>query len=166
MSCLPAQGPRAIELAVVSGRSHNDVAAEFGVSRFALNRHWSNHITPAQRAHFLGAPIEIGKLAEMAAREDRSLIDYLSILRSELIRLFFRARDDGKVFEAQLLAQRLLSTLEAIGKVNGQLRQAGITINNVNTNTVGSVNSGPALILSDPQVIKLQSTIISALALS
>jgi hypothetical protein len=50
--------------------------------------------------------------------------------------------------------------------VNGQLRQAGITINNVNTNTVGSVNSGPALILSDPQVIKLQSTIISALALS
>jgi hypothetical protein len=71
-----------IELAVASGRSHNDVAAEFGVSRFALNRHWSNHITPAQRAHFLGAPIEIGKLAEMAAREDRSLIDYLSILRS------------------------------------------------------------------------------------
>jgi hypothetical protein len=155
---------RRIELAIADGRSHNDVAAEYGLSRFAINRHWMHHVTPVQKAQFLGAPIEISKLVERAAKEDRSLIEYLTIVRSELLRLFMQARDAGMVVEASRIAQSLLSCLESIGKVNGQLRQAGITINNVNAGTVGNVSSGPALILGDPQVVRLQSTIIRALA--
>jgi hypothetical protein len=108
----------------------------------------------------MGAPIELNRLAERAAREDRSLIEYLGIMRSELMRLFMQAKDSGKVFEASHIAKSLLSCLESIGRVNGQLRSAGITINNVNAGTVGSVSSGPTLILNDPQVIRMQSMII------
>jgi hypothetical protein len=153
-----------IELAIADGRSHNEVAAEFGLSRFAVNRHWAHHVTAIQKAGFMGAPIELNKLAERAAKEDRSLIEYLGIMRSELMRLFLQAKNSGKVFEASHIAKSLLSCLESIGKVNGQLRSAGITINNVNAGTVGAVSSGQTLILSDPQVVRLQSTIISALA--
>src|SRR5438105_11467854 len=98
------------------------------------------------------------KLAKRAAEEDRSLIDYLSILRSELLHLFLSAKERGLTYDASSIAQRLLNTLESIGRLNGQLRQAGITINNTNTAT------GPTIVLNDPQVIKLQSTIIRALA--
>jgi hypothetical protein len=158
------QDRRRIELAIASGRSHNDVADEFGLSRFAINRHWAHHVTPVQKAQFLGAPLEIGKLAERAAQEDRSLIEYLGIVRSELMHLFTQAKDSGKVFEASHIAKSLLSCLESIGRVNGQLRAAGISITNINGAVSNTVNAGPALIMSDPQVVRMQSTIIRALA--
>jgi hypothetical protein len=149
-----------IELACASGRSHYDIAAEFGISRHAVNRHWRAHVTDMRKAILIGGPVAIAKLAERAAEEDRSLLDYLSILRSELFHLFLAAKERGLTFDAASIAQRLLSTLEAIGRLNGQLRQAGITINNVN-----AVSSGPTtLVLNSPEVIKLQSTIISALS--
>lgn len=121
-------------------------------------RHWQNHTSPARKAELIGGPVAIAKLAKRAAEEDRSLIDYLSILRSELLHLFMNAKERGLTFDAASIAQRLLNTLEAIGRVNGQLRQAGITINNVN-----SVSTGPAIVLDDPAVIKLQTAIIRAL---
>jgi hypothetical protein len=87
------------------------------------------------------------------------LLDYLSILRSELLHLFLAAKDRGLTFDAASIAQRLLNVLEAIGRLNGQLRQAGITVNVAN-----SVNSWPTVVLNDPQIIKMQSAIIRALS--
>jgi hypothetical protein len=105
--CLVCRHPerRRIELAVAEGRTHNDVAAEFGLSRFALNRHWAHHVSDVRKAEFMGAPIELNKLAERAAKEDRSLIEYLGIMRSELMRLFMQARDDGKGFRSLAYSQ-------------------------------------------------------------
>jgi hypothetical protein len=145
-------------LECASGRSDRLIGLEFGLSRDSVRRHWIGHVSAARKAELIGGPVAIAKLAQRAAEEDRSLIDYLSILRSELFHLFLSAKERGLTFDAASIAQRLLSTLEAIGKVNGQLRQAGITINNVNS------TSGPTIVLNDPQVVKLQSTIIRALA--
>jgi hypothetical protein len=78
--------------------------------------------------------------------------------------LFTQAKDSGKVFEASHIAKSLLSCLESIGRVNGQLRAAGISITNINGAVSNTVNAGPALIMSDPQVVRMQSTIIRALA--
>jgi hypothetical protein len=147
-----------IELGCASGRSHYDIAAEFGISRHAVNRHLRAHVTDMRRAILIGGPVAIAKLAERAAEEDSSLLDYLGILRSELFHLFLQAKEHGLTFDAASIAQRLLNVLEAIGRLNGQLRQAGITVNVTN-----SVNSGPTLVLNDPQIIKMQATIIRAL---
>jgi hypothetical protein len=153
-----------IEHACGGTRSHYEIAREFGVTRFSVDRHWANHVSPSQKAQLLSGAATIAELAERAAKEDRSLVDYLSILRSELLRLFLRARDDGKVFEASHIAQRLLSTLESLGKLTGQLRSAGISITNINGAVSNSVSSGPTLIMNDPQIVKMQATIIRALA--
>jgi hypothetical protein len=106
----------------------------------------------------IAGPVQIAKLAQRAVEEDRSLLDYLSILRSELLRLFLSAKQRGLTYDAASIAQRLLNVLEAIGLLNGQLRQAGIVINN----TVGSSNQ--TIVLNSPEVARLQSVIIRALS--
>jgi hypothetical protein len=115
------------------GRSDRRVAAEFGVARHSVRRHCLRHVTSVRKAELIGGPVVVARLAKRAAEEDRSLLDYLSILRSELLHLFLAAKERGLTFDAASIAQRLLNTLEAIGRVNGQLRQAGITVNNVNS---------------------------------
>jgi hypothetical protein len=144
---------------MAAGRSLQSVGDEFGLSKDAVRRHWQNHVTPARRAELIAGPVQIAKLAQRAVEEDRSLLDYLSILRSELLRLFLSAKQRGLTYDAASIAQRLLNTLEAIGRLTGQLRQAGITINNV----AGSV-SNQTLVLNSPEVAKLQGTIIRALS--
>jgi hypothetical protein len=116
-----------------------------------------------RKAQLVVGPIAIAELARRAAEEDRSLIDYLSILRTKPFHLFLTAKERGLTYDAASIAQRLLNVLEALGKLSGQIRQAaGITINNVNA--VSSVNAGPTLVMNDPQIIKMQSAIIRSLA--
>jgi hypothetical protein len=143
-----------------SGTSHYDIAAEFHVSRYSVNRHWANHVTPSRKAELIAGPVQIAKLARRAADEDCSLIDYLAILRSELLRLFMDARQRGLIADAASVAQRLLNTLDAIGKLTGQLRAGGIVINNVAS--IGS--TAPTIVLNDPSIVRMQATIIRALA--
>jgi hypothetical protein len=69
----------------------------FGPSKDAIARHWKNHVTPCRKAELVAGPIQIAQLAKKTAEEDRSLLDYLSILRSELLHLFLsgqRTRTD------------------------------------------------------------------------
>jgi hypothetical protein len=162
--CLVCHHPEVarIEFACSSGlRSHRQIAAEYKLSRFTIDRHWNNHVSPQRKAELLGVPATIADMAAAAAKEDRNILDYLSILRSELLRLFMKAKEHDSLRDASHIAQRFLETIETIARLNGQLRQAGIVINN---NAVGVVNSGPQIVMNDPQVIKMQSTIIRALA--
>jgi hypothetical protein len=155
--------PARIEFACSSGlRSHYQIAAEYKVTRFSVDRHWKNHVSPARKAELLGGPATIADMAAAAAKEDRNILDYLQIMRSELLRLFLLAKERNSLRDASHIAQRFLETLEVIARLNGQLRQAGVVINNVNA--VGAVNSGPQLIMNDPAIVRLQATIIRALA--
>jgi hypothetical protein len=151
-----------IELASASGKSDRKIAAEFGLRRDSVRRHWLNHVTPPRKAELVAGPIELAKLAKMAAEQDASLLDYLSILRTNLFWLFEDARKRGLVLDCASIADKLLKVLKVIGELSGQLRQAGlVTINNVNA--VGSMSSGPTLVINDPAVIRMQAAIIHAL---
>jgi hypothetical protein len=147
-----------IELELAAGVSLQKVGDEFGLTKDSVARHWNSHVPSARKAELIGGPVAIRNLAKRAAEEDRSLIDYYTILRSELFHLFQDARQRGLTFDCASIADRLLRTLDGIGKLTGQLRAAGITINNVNS------VSGPTLILNDPQVVRLQSVIIRSLS--
>jgi hypothetical protein len=159
--CEHKDRPR-IELACASGQSDRKIAAEFGVSRDSVRRHWAGHVSASRKAELVAGPVELAKLAKMAAEQDASLLDYLAILRTNLFWLFEDARKRGLVLDCASIADKLLKVLKVIGELSGQLRQAGITINNVNA--VGSVNAVPALVLNDPQIIRMQAAIISALS--
>jgi hypothetical protein len=84
-----------IELELASGRSDRKVAAEFGVARDSVRRHWLGNVTSVRKAELIGGPVAVARLAKRAAEEDRSLIDYLAILRSELLHMFLAAEGAG-----------------------------------------------------------------------
>ena len=102
----------------------------------------------------LGGRAAIANLAERARAEDRSLLDYLSILRSRLMTIF---NAGGSAYDMGIIAQRLLNVLGEIGRLTGELKQqAAISITNVN-------GAQQTLIMSNPEVVRLQQTIIKAL---
>ena len=93
-----------IEFACSSGlRSHYQIAHEYKVTRFSVDRHWRNHVSAARKAELLGGPATIADMAAAAAREDRNILDYLQILRSELLRLLCRRKSATRYVTPRIL---------------------------------------------------------------
>jgi hypothetical protein len=105
----------------------------------------------------LGGPVAIAELAKRAAQEDESVLTYFGILRTELFRLFLNAKEAGRVGDASLIAKRLVDVLGAIGKLTGEVREAAVSIHNVQNNI-----SAP-IVFGDPEIAKFQATVIKAL---
>lgn len=143
-----------IEMLRIGGASLDAVAEKFGVSRDAIHRHVTNHVEPEMRANYLAGPIALHQLAQRAADEGVSLLDYLSIMRSTLFRQFDVAASVGDHHGVGMISGRLLETLREIGKLTGELTKAtgNIQINN------------NLLVLQSPLFAEAQSAVISALA--
>src|SRR5438046_10127529 len=73
-----------IEIECAAARPDRAIADQFGLKRDAVRRHWQNHVSTARKAELITGQLKIQRLAEKSLEEDRSLLDYLSILRSEL----------------------------------------------------------------------------------
>jgi hypothetical protein len=71
-----------IECAKVAGRGLDDIAKEFGIHRDALWRHMQRHVTPETKIGYLAGPAKLSELANLATDENKSLIEYLAIVRS------------------------------------------------------------------------------------
>jgi hypothetical protein len=80
-----------IEMAHVAGRSIDDIGPEFGVHRDAVWRHMTRHVSEETKIGYLAGPIKLGELANLAASENKSVIEYLAILRSILFGALDRA---------------------------------------------------------------------------
>ena len=123
----------------VGGASLSALADKFNVSRSAVFRHCKNHVSPQRRAELTAGPAAVEQLANAAADESRSLLDYLSITRSVLFSQFLNAADAGDRVGVANVAGRLLESLRELGRLTGELRHvSGITVNNNTLNIVGS----------------------------
>jgi hypothetical protein len=141
-----------IERAHVAGASLNAISAKYGVSRDSVHRHMKRHLSEEARASYL-ADIPMSELAEKAAAEGTSVLDYLKIIRSTLMQQFQIAAGVGDKHATGMLAGRLTDVLREIGKITGELgaMASSVTINN---NT---------LIMNSPVVASLQAAILQAL---
>jgi hypothetical protein len=141
-----------IEMLRIGGASLDALAEKFGVGRDAIFRHVANHVEPEMRANYLAGPIALHQLAQRAADEGVSLLDYLSIVRSTLIRMFDVAASVGDRNGVAVISGRLLETLREIGKFTGELRDVGnVTVNN------------NLLVLQSPLFAEAQLAVIGAL---
>jgi hypothetical protein len=96
-------------------------------------------------------PAKVEQLANAAAEESKSLLDYLGIARSVLFNQFLNAAEAGDRLGVVNVAGRLLESLREIGRLTGELRQlSGVTINN---NTLN--------IVSSPQFLTLQEGLLT-----
>jgi hypothetical protein len=114
-----------------------------------------------RKADMIAGREAMANLAARSRAEDRSLLNYLAILRSTPMRIFLEAQKKGHAYDCALLSSRIVNVLELTAKVTGELREhsdgLGITINNVNA------QGAPVITLSDPEVAKVQATVIRAL---
>jgi hypothetical protein len=145
-----------IEMAHVSGRSIDDIGPEFGVHRDAVWRHMTKHVTQETKVRYLCGPIKLGELANLAADEHRSVIEYLAILRSILFGQLDRSAQQNKAAEVAHLGHRTLDVLREIGRLTGELSSfASQNISFINNQTT---------ILNSPIVTELQTELLETLA--
>jgi hypothetical protein len=142
-----------IEATRVSGASLDSIAAKHGISRDALHRHCKNHLSDDLRAEYLAA-VPLRELAEKAAAEGLTVLEYLSLVRGILtqqLQLANSVNDRNGVANISRVLNDTLGKIAAITGEMGSIAARNITINN-------HVN-----ILQAPEVIDLRSDLMKAL---
>ena len=126
-----------MEVYRADGVSLRAIASQFGVKKDSISRHFTNHVTDKRKAELLAGPARVQGLANRAAEESRSLLDYLSITRSVLFNQFLAAAECGDRNGVAGIGSKLLEALREIGRITGELRTlSGISITNNNLTLV------------------------------
>jgi hypothetical protein len=141
-----------IELALVSGVSCRAIGRKYAVSRDAAWRHLRNHVPPERRAELVAGPLKPAELAERAADEGLTLLEYVAMVRNSLMARFLAASEADDRQGTALIAGRLLDCLRLTAQLSGELSKAGASI----TNNIA--------ILQSPLMADLQSMLIRTLA--
>jgi hypothetical protein len=140
--CKHAERSR-IEALHCAGVSLERLAEKFDVHKDAVWRHMQRHVTEERKASYLIGPAKIAALAEVAAEESESILDYLNILRSSLFALLDKRAAEGDHYAVSMLSSRATEVLREIGKLTGQISNfANNTVINVQNNTT-ILNSPP-----------------------
>jgi hypothetical protein len=143
-----------IEALRCAGASLDNVAGKFSISRDALHRHFHNgHVTEDARAQYL-SDVPIAELAQLAASEGTSVLQYLSLVRSILMQEFQLASQTHSHHATSALAGRLNEVLRTIGTLSGEMSEVAarsITIH-------GNIN-----VMNHPAIATLQAKILEAL---
>jgi len=120
-----------IELQLAAGgASLNAIARKYGISRHALARHWHGHVTDERRAALTMGPVKQITLAAQVSEEAESVIDHYRAVRAGLYRVFDSALEAGDRNGAALVAGRLLTCLDSMARLTGQLATSPLVQNN------------------------------------
>jgi hypothetical protein len=143
-----------IELLKCGGASLNALAEKFGVSRDSVDRHWRRHVTAEAKMSYLLGPSDMATIAEKAAVEGDSVIDYLKMCRTTLVAQLAAANEAGDARAAAFVVNSLTRTLEVMARVSGEVASiaGSLTINNTNVQ-----------ILNHPQFATVQAAMLKAL---
>jgi hypothetical protein len=116
---------------IVGGAGREAVSKNFGLHYDALWRHMKNHVSQETRALYI-ADIPLTELAERAAKEGVSLLDYLTIQRSTLMQLMLQAAGINDYQGAAAISGRLRDVINDIGRFTGEMLRAApaTTVNN------------------------------------
>jgi hypothetical protein len=145
-----------IELLHAGGASFEALAAKFGVDRDAIWRHWHDHVTDEAKAGYLCGPAELATLAERAAIEGDSVLDYLRLCRTVLVGQLAAMSEAGDGRGAAFVAGQLTRTLEAIARVTGEIGELARSTININGNV--------SILTDSPAFARVQATMLRALA--
>jgi hypothetical protein len=146
-----------IELLRAGGASLDALAQKFGVDRDAIWRHWHKHVTDEAKATFLAGPVSMERLIEKAATEGDCILDYLKLVRGGLLSQLSAMASAGDARNYAYVSGQLVKTLEAIGRVTGELGALA-------TSQTFNVMNNVAVLQDSPVFAKLQMALLQALA--
>jgi hypothetical protein len=142
-----------IEATRLAGASLDSIAAKFQISRDSIHRHMHRHVSETDRLAYI-VDIPVQDLAQRAANEGVSLLDYFAIVRATLMTQFQLCASVNDRNGVAILGGRLTEILRAIGSTTGEIMKSPM-VQNVN-NTVNFINS--------PVFVDLQQMLIRRLA--
>lgn len=145
-----------IELLRAGGAGIDALAAKFDVSRDCVHRHWRLHVSAEMKAGYLCGPAELATLAERAAIEGDSVLDYLRLCRTVLTGQLAAMTEAGDGRGAAYVAGQLTRTLEAIARVTGEMGELARSTININGNV--------SILTDSPAFARVQATMLRALA--
>lgn len=143
-----------IEMARLSGASLDSIAKKFSIGRDAIWRHMEQHVDGDRRS-MLVADVPLKELADRAAEEGLSLIDYLGIVRTTVLNQLLGAASVNDRHGTASLAGRATDVLREIGKLTGEILRSA-PVSNVTNNTM--------VFMSSPAFANLERMLIERLA--
>jgi hypothetical protein len=149
--CGHPERPRA-ELLLAGGAGLRAVARKLLLPYHSLRRHWVGHVSPERRSQLICGPLKPQELAQRAAEEGLSLLDYLRIVRNGLMARFLAASEADDRQGAALVSGRLIQCLSLTAQLTGEISRTTANV----TNNVA--------ILTSPLMSDLQSMLIRTLA--
>lgn len=133
-----------IELLRAGGASLDSLATKFKVDRDSIWRHWNRHVTDEMKAGYLAGPVQLQDLAAKAADTGGSVLDHLHAVRTVLMGHLANATEAGDGKGAAAVAGKLITALETIARISGELGDlARSTIYNTTINNVGVITQHP-----------------------
>lgn len=108
------------------------VAKKFEVSPDAVQRHWSGHITEDRKSALKLGPVPKQELAAKVAEENACVVDYYRELRADLRSDYLALRAQRDYQTAASVAGRLISCLNSMAKISGELASSPLVRNSVN----------------------------------
>src|SRR5271166_1631473 len=148
----------AIEVGRIAGCSLHALAAKYALDHKAIWRHMRNHVSADERA-LLIADISIRELAQRAAEEGLSLLDYLAIVRKTIMGALITAGGVGDAGSIARLAGRATELLRLQGGLASQLSAIGTLVSHTTTNNT-------AIFVESPLFAQLQEMLVDKLARS
>ena len=131
-----------IESMRLAGSPVDALAAKFNLGRDIIYRHMEKHVSADVKAMII-ADVPLSELAEKAAAESMSLLDYLSLVRSTVMTQMLGAASVNDRSGTAKLAGRATEVLEQIGRLTGQLLSAAPVQNHI-TNNYTAIMATPA----------------------
>lgn len=144
-----------IELLKAGGAGLDALAKKFDVSRDSIDRHWHRHVSAESKATYLCGPVELATIAERAAIEGDSVLDYLRMCRTVLAGQLAAMTEAGDARGAAYVAGQLTRILEAIARVTGEIGE--LARSTINIRSVSILTDSPAF-------ARVQATMLRALA--
>jgi transposase-like protein len=148
--CLHSERARA-ELLLAGRASIKAVARKIGLHSDAVRRHWLQHVTPERRAALAVGPVQQMSLRAQLSEEAESVIDHYRAVRAGLYQLYTSAVEAGDRNGGALVAGRLLTCLDSMARLTGQLATSPLVQNTTN-------------IFLHPAVTRVEAIIVGALA--
>jgi hypothetical protein len=108
---------------------------------------------PATAQYLADVPIQ--ELAQLAASEGISVLQYLSLVRSVLMQEFQLASQAHAHHATSALAGRLNETLKLIGTISGEMSELARSI---------TINGNVVNVMNHPMLANLQANLLRALA--
>jgi len=143
-----------VEILKAGGASSEALAKKFNLSADAVDRHWRNHVSDQAKAGYLAGPANLEHLAQKAAEEGDSVLDYLKVCRGALLAQLAALQESGDARNVGYISGQLTRTLEAMARITGELGSLAGTVN---------VQNNIQFVAGHPAFLRLQSTILKAL---